>query len=126
MRLAGVKTGDEVLAPTLTFAATINPILYEHARPVFVDSEPRTWNVDVNLLADCLSERARTNRLPRAIVAVHLFGASAELAFISDLCRRYGRHAGSRMRSVSGSARFTVDANGLLRRRACFPSTATK
>ncbi len=89
MRLAGVKPGDEVLAPTLTFSASVNPIIYEHARPVFVDSEPRTWNMDVNLLADCLAARARTNRLPRAVVAVHLFGASAELTSICNLCRHY-------------------------------------
>jgi dTDP-4-amino-4,6-dideoxygalactose transaminase len=90
MRLAGVGPGDEVVAPTLTFAATVNPILYERARPVFVDSEPRTWNMDVNLLSDLLSERARKNRLPRAVVVVHLFGLSAELSIIRGLCRQYG------------------------------------
>ena len=89
MRLAGVLPGDEVVVPTLTFSASVNPVLYEQARPVFVDSEPRGWNLDVALLADFLAQRARANRLPRALVAVHLFGLSAELEAVRGLCDRY-------------------------------------
>jgi pyridoxal phosphate-dependent aminotransferase EpsN len=89
MRLAGVRPGDEVVAPTLTFSASVNPILYEHARPVFLDCTPDTWGLDPDLLADFLARRARTNRLPRAVVVVHLFGLSAEMKSICEICNRY-------------------------------------
>ena len=90
MRLAGVKPGDEVVVPTLTFSATVNPVLYEHARPVFLDSEPRGWNLDPDLLADFLAQRARQNRLPKAVVVVHLFGLSAAMNEILEICRQHG------------------------------------
>ena len=90
MRLAGVRPGDEVIVPTLTFSASVNPIIYEQARPVFMDSEPQGWNMDPKLLADFLVERARENRLPKALVVVHLFGLSAALNEIQEICRRHG------------------------------------
>jgi pyridoxal phosphate-dependent aminotransferase EpsN len=90
LRLAGVGPNDEVVTPTLTFAASANPILYQHARPVFLDSERATWNADPELLAGYLARRARDNRLPKAVMVVHLFGMSAELDSIAEICRRYG------------------------------------
>ena len=90
MRLAGVGNGDEVIVPTLTFSASVNPILYEQARPVFLDSEPRGWNLDPNLLAEVLAQRARIGRLPKAVVVVHLFGLSAALNEIQEICQRHG------------------------------------
>ena len=90
MRLAGVKPGDEVVVPTLTFSATVNPVLYEHARPVFLDSEPCGWNLNPVLLADFLGQRARQNRLPKAVVVVHLFGLSAAMNEIQEICRPHG------------------------------------
>ena len=90
MRLAGVGNGDEVIVPTLTFSASVNPILYEQARPVFLDSEPRGWNLDPNLLAEFLAQRARVGRLPKAVVVVHLFGLSAALNEIQEICQRHG------------------------------------
>jgi pyridoxal phosphate-dependent aminotransferase EpsN len=89
LRLVGVRPGDEVVTPTLTFAASANPILYEHARPVFLDSERATWNADPELLSDCLARRARCNRLPKAVIVVHLFGMSAQLDALAEVCRRY-------------------------------------
>jgi len=89
VRLAGVMPGDEVVVPTLTFSATVNPVLYEHARPVFLDSEPNSWNLDPDLLASFLAQRARVNRLPKAVVVVHLFGLSAAMSEILEMCRRY-------------------------------------
>lgn len=89
LRLVGVGPNDEVVTPTLTFAASANPILYEHARPVFLDSERATWNADPELLARFLARRARDNRLPKAVMVVHLFGMSAELDSIAEICRRY-------------------------------------
>ena len=88
-RLLGVGPGDEVLTPTLTFAASCNPIVYLGARPVFLDSERRTWNLDANLLAEELARRAARGRLPRAVSVVHLFGQAADLDPIVEICARY-------------------------------------
>src|SRR5262245_36972239 len=71
VRLAGVRPGDEVLCSTLTFVASANPILYEGAAPVFVDSSATTWNLDPALLADELDVAARRGRLPRAVIGAH-------------------------------------------------------
>jgi pyridoxal phosphate-dependent aminotransferase EpsN len=89
LRLLGVRAGDEVVSPTLTFAASCNPILYEHATPVFLDSERTSWNLDPNLLAEFLTKRARVNKLPRAVIVVHLFGQSADLDPLLETCRLY-------------------------------------
>jgi pyridoxal phosphate-dependent aminotransferase EpsN len=87
--LLGVGTGDEVVVSTLTFAASVNPIIYQGARPVFIDSERASWNMDPNLLADFLARRAAENRLPKAVVLVHLYGQSADTAPILALCQQY-------------------------------------
>lgn len=89
LKLLGVQAGDEVLTPTLSFAASCNPVLYERATPVFIDSERNTWNLDPDLLGGFLRKRARTNKLPRAVTVVHLFGQSANLDAIKGLCDRY-------------------------------------
>lgn len=87
---AGVGPGDEVLVSTLTFSASVNPILYQGARPVFLDSERTSWNMDPGLLAEELGKRARRGRLPKAVVVVHLYGQSADLDPILSECERYG------------------------------------
>ena len=74
LMLAGVGTGDEVLVSTLTFAASANPVVYLGGRPTFIDSERVSWNMDPQLLADTLAQRARRGQLPKAVVLVHLFG----------------------------------------------------
>lgn len=89
LKLLGVRDGDEVVSPTLTFAASCNPILYERATPVFVDSERTSWNLDPNLLSELLRKRARLNKLPKAVIVVHLFGQTANLDPILETCRRY-------------------------------------
>jgi pyridoxal phosphate-dependent aminotransferase EpsN len=90
LRLLGVGEGDEVLSPTLTFVASVNPVVYLGARPVFLDSERASWNLDPNVLEDALRDRARGNRVPKALVVVHLFGQSADLDPILEICERYG------------------------------------
>jgi pyridoxal phosphate-dependent aminotransferase EpsN len=90
LELAGVGPGDEVLVSTLTFIASVNPIRYLGGTPVFVDSERRSWNLDPELLAAELDRRARTGRLPRAVVCVHLYGQSADLDPIAAACARHG------------------------------------
>lgn len=90
LRVAGVEAGDEVMVSTLTFAGSVYPICYVGARPVFVDSERASWNMDPNLLADALAGRARRGRLPKAVMVVHLYGQCADLDAIAELCDRYG------------------------------------
>jgi dTDP-4-amino-4,6-dideoxygalactose transaminase len=86
---AGVQHGDEVVVSTLTFAASAFPILYLGARPVFIDSERQSWNMDAALLAEWLTFRARKGHLPKAIVLVHLYGQSADIQPILELCQHY-------------------------------------
>src|SRR5579871_5448053 len=89
LRLLGVGPGDEVFVPTLTFVASVNPVLYLGARPVFLDSERRSWNLDPELLETALRSRARRCRkLPAALVVVHLFGQCADMDPILDICDR--------------------------------------
>src|SRR6185437_13667530 len=74
LRLLGVQPGDEVFCSTLTFAASANPIRYLGAEPVFIDSDPATWNMDPGLLAAALQKKAARNKLPKAVIVVHLYG----------------------------------------------------
>ena len=87
LRLLGVGPGDDVVCPTFTFVATANPIVYVGGRPVFVDSERISWNLDPNVLEDALRRRSRP---PKAVIVVHLFGQSADLDAIVSVCDRYG------------------------------------
>lgn len=89
LRVAGVGPGDEVWVSTLTFAASVNPVLYQGATPVFVDSDTRSWNMDPDLFVSALKQRAKKGRLPKAVVLVHLYGQSADLDPVLDACRRY-------------------------------------
>jgi len=88
--LLGVSHDDEVLVSTFTFAASVNPIVYLGGRPVFIDSERTSWNMDPLLLADALASRARIGRMPKAVVVVHLYGQSADLDSILEVCQYYG------------------------------------
>ena len=90
LRLVGVGPGDEVLCPTLTFVATANAVLYLGAQPIFVDSSRETWNLDPALLADELDDRCSKGRPPRAVVAVDLYGQSADYGPLLEICDRYG------------------------------------
>jgi pyridoxal phosphate-dependent aminotransferase EpsN len=82
--LAGIKEGDKVLCPSLTFSASANVILYEKAQPIFVDSDPNTWVMD---LAAC--EKAMQKYKPKALIAVDLYGQSCDYDAITDLCEKY-------------------------------------
>lgn len=90
LRLIGVTMGDEVLVSTLTFAASVNPIIYLGGLPTFIDSERASWNMDPMLLTRVLTGRARAGRLPKAVVLVHLLGQSADIDPIMAVCDRYG------------------------------------
>jgi dTDP-4-amino-4,6-dideoxygalactose transaminase len=88
--LLGVGPGDDVIASTLTFIASVNPIRYLGASPIFVDSERASWNMDPALLAEELDRRARRGRLPKAVVLVHLYGQSADVDPMIAACARHG------------------------------------
>ncbi|MEO6243799.1 MAG: aminotransferase class I/II-fold pyridoxal phosphate-dependent enzyme [Opitutaceae bacterium] len=90
MRWLNLQPDDEVICPTLTFSATINPILYERAKPVFVDCEERSWNMAPALLAEAVEDRIRRGRRPKAVVLVHLYGQSADIAPIAATCAHHG------------------------------------
>lgn len=85
----GVGRGDEVLCPSLTFIGSVNPILYCNATPVFLDSVPATWTLDPDLLESVLAEKARLNRLPKAVIAVDLYGQCADYGRIEAICEEY-------------------------------------
>jgi len=89
LQLIGVGPEDEVMVSTLTFSASVNPIRYLRATPVFIDSERTSWNMDPDLLAAALEQRAKARRLPKAVVVVHLYGQAADLDPILELCNRY-------------------------------------
>ena len=89
-RIAGVGPGDEVLCSTLTFVASVNPIVYQGAAPVFIDSDPGTWNMDPALLSEELDRCARRGRLPKAVILVHLYGQCADVQPIREACHRHG------------------------------------
>jgi pyridoxal phosphate-dependent aminotransferase EpsN len=90
LQLLNVRPGDTVICPTLTFAASANPICYCGADPVFVDSEADTWNMDPVLLELELGERAASGELPKAVIVVHLYGQCADMDPILAVCERYG------------------------------------
>lgn len=86
----GVGRGDTVFVSDLTFAASVNPVRYLGAEPVFIDCERTSWNMDPELLREALDEAARAGRLPRAVIVVHLYGQSADMDPILAACARYG------------------------------------
>lgn len=88
--VAEVGAGDEVWLSDLTFAATANACAYVGARPVFIDSERRTWNMDPELLERALDDAAARKALPKAVIVVDLYGQCAELERISQACLHHG------------------------------------
>lgn len=89
LRLLELKPGDEVICPTLTFCATANPIVYERGSPVFIDVARDTWTLDPGLLREELRACAARGRLPRAVIAVDLYGQSADYEAILNVCAEY-------------------------------------
>lgn len=87
----GVGRDDEVICQSMTFSASANPIVYQGATPVFVDSERDSWNMDPNLLEDAIKDRiAKTGRTPKAIIPVYLYGMPARIDDIMEIANRYG------------------------------------
>ncbi len=89
MRMLGVGPGDDVICSSLTFSASANPITYERAVPVFVDSD-QTWTMDPNLLEEALKSGEARGRPAKAVIAVDLYGQCADYDAITGLCERFG------------------------------------
>jgi dTDP-4-amino-4,6-dideoxygalactose transaminase len=135
LRLLGLERGEEVLCSTFTFSASANPILYEGGKPVFIDSESSSWNMDPGLLREELDACAARGRLPRAVIVVDLYGQCADYDSILEACARYevpviqdsaeaigatykGRMAGAQGRlgvfSFNGNKIITTSGGGML------------
>jgi dTDP-4-amino-4,6-dideoxygalactose transaminase len=87
--MLGVAAGDEVLCSSFTFSASANPICYQMATPVFVDSEADTWNIDPLALEAAIVDRIAKGKKPKALIMVHLYGMPAKLEEILDVCARF-------------------------------------
>lgn len=135
LRLLGMQPGDEVICSTFTFSASANPILYEGGKPVFIDSERESWNMNPALLREELAACAARSRLPRAVISVDLYGQCADYDPIVDACSEYdvpliqdsaealgatykGRRAGAQGRvgvfSFNGNKIITTSGGGML------------
>jgi dTDP-4-amino-4,6-dideoxygalactose transaminase len=89
LRILGIQQNDEVICQSFTFCGSVNPVLYEKAIPVFIDSEINTWNMDPQLLEDCIQDRLSTGKKPKAIIYVHLYGMPALADEILSVAEKY-------------------------------------
>jgi dTDP-4-amino-4,6-dideoxygalactose transaminase len=124
----GVGPGDEVLVPTLTFAATANAVAYTGATPVFVDADPISWNLDIGLVEEELSHRATSGRRqPATIIPVDLYGRCADYTALVPVAERYGvpvvedaaealgaTHDGQPAGSFGKAAAFSFNGNKII------------
>lgn len=89
LKLLGVQPGDEVLVSTFTYVASVNPILYLGATPVFIDSEPDTWNMDPELLELAIQNRLANGIKPKAIIVVHVYGIPSKIYQLKLIAEKY-------------------------------------
>lgn len=90
LSLLNVKRGDKVFCSSLTFVASANPIIYLGAKPIFIDSEPDSWNMSPQALENALIDASYQGRLPKAVIVVNLYGQSAKMDEILSICDQYG------------------------------------
>jgi pyridoxal phosphate-dependent aminotransferase EpsN len=89
LAVLGVGVGDEVICPSFTFVATANPIIYQQARPIFVDSEAQTWNISPDLLEQAIRSRRQLGQHVKAMIVVHLYGNPAQMTDIQWISQKY-------------------------------------
>lgn len=87
--ILGIKRGDEVICSSFTFSASANPIMYQGATPIFIDSEKDSWNMDPELLKAAIKDRILKGNKPKAIILVHLYGMPAKIHEISEIANHY-------------------------------------
>lgn len=92
LSLLGVEKGDKVFCSSLTFVASANPIVYQGAESVFIDSEPDTWNMSPLALERAFVDAVYEGKLPKAVIIVNLYGQSAKMDELLSICKRYGVH----------------------------------
>ena len=135
LRIIGVGPGDEVVAPTLTFIGGVSPVTFLGAKPLFVDSERTSWNIDPSGVAEVIGNARGSGSLPKAVISADLYGQSADLDSILEVCAPYGipvvsdtaealgathrgRHAGQGSRaavfSFNGNKIITTSGGGML------------
>lgn len=90
LSLLNVKRGDKVFCSSLTFVASANPIIYLGAEPIFIDSEPDSWNMSPQALENALIDASYQGKLPKAVIVVNLYGQSAKMDEILSICDQYG------------------------------------
>lgn len=90
LKLLNIGQGDSVFCSSFTFAASANPILYQGGKPVFIDSEPESWNMSPHALQQAFADAERAGKLPKAVIVVHLYGQSSDMDAILDICHAYG------------------------------------
>lgn len=86
----GIERGDVIFCQSLTFVASVNPIMYVGATPVFIDSEKETWNMSPEALRKALVQAATKGKLPKAVIVVHLYGVVAKIGEIRQICQEFG------------------------------------
>jgi len=89
VKLAGIEKKDIVLCQSHTHIASVNPVVYENATPVFIDSEPETWNMSPELLEKAIKDLTAKGQKPKAVIAVHLYGMPAKMKEIRQITRKY-------------------------------------
>ena len=89
LKCIGIKEGDVVFCSSLTFAASCNLIMYEKGIPVFIDSEPESWNMSPIALEKAFIDASKNNKMPKAVIVVHLYGQSSDMDRIKEICNRY-------------------------------------
>lgn len=89
VKLLGIGKGDIVFCQSLTFSATVNPVIYEGAEPVFIDSDEETWNMSPEALKRAFEKYEKMGKLPKAVIVVHLYGLAADMDRICEICSMY-------------------------------------
>ncbi|MDR9768925.1 aminotransferase class I/II-fold pyridoxal phosphate-dependent enzyme [Acetomicrobium sp.] len=121
LKAAGVEKGDLVFCQSLTFSATANPIVYQNATPVFIDSDLKTWNMDPQALEDAFKKYPN----PKAVILTHLYGLSADLDPIMRICQDHNVTLIEDAAESLGT-KYKGKYTGTFVNTACFPSTATR
>jgi dTDP-4-amino-4,6-dideoxygalactose transaminase len=89
LKAVGVESGDVVFCSSLTFSASANPIIYQNAIPVFIDSDFETWNMSPRFLEEAFAKYNKLKKLPKAVIVVHIYGLSADMDKIVEICNKY-------------------------------------
>jgi dTDP-4-amino-4,6-dideoxygalactose transaminase len=129
--VAGVEPGDEVMASNFTFIATVNPIVYVGARPILVDPNEETWNMDPQLVIDELDRRSRSGRqMPKALILAHVLGLPADIEPIAGACDRHGviliEDAAEALGASYAGGRYAGKQVGAIGRLGCFSFNGNK